>query len=134
MTRDPITCTIDTQLQEVAEIMCESNYGEIPIVDDEKKVVGVITDRDITCRTVAVGKNPLTMKAEDCMTRHCVTINENAELKECYSLMEEHQIRRVPVVDAEGHCCGIVAQADIALKASDNKISEVVQKVSKGIL
>lgn len=131
MTKDPVCCSPETSLEKVAKSMCDSDCGEIPVLDDEEKPIGVITDRDITCRTVAEAKNPLDLKAEDCMTRECITIDEEASLEECCELMEKHQIRRVPVVDDEGRCCGIVAQADIALNAPREKIAEVLQEVSK---
>lgn len=131
MTKDPQCSSPDTSLEEVARLMCEYDCGEIPIVDEDKKPVGVITDRDITCRTVAGGKNPLELTAGDCMTKSCVTISRDASLEECCAVMEEHQIRRVPVVDEEGCCCGIVAQADLALKAPKEKVVEVLEEVSK---
>ncbi|PYS78494.1 MAG: CBS domain-containing protein [Acidobacteria bacterium] len=116
MTPDPTCCTPDTTLQRVAEMMVEHDCGEIPVVDNVASMlpVGVITDRDITCRTVAKGLNPLTLTVADCMTTPCVTVTPDTSLAECCRILEENQIRRVPVVDAGGTCCGIVALADIA--------------------
>jgi CBS domain-containing protein len=131
MTKNPACCSPETSLQEIAKSMLEANCGEIPVLNEEKKPVGVITDRDITCRAVAQGKNPLELKAKDCMTKSIVMVREDTSLQECCAIMEEYQIRRVPVVDAQGRCCGIVAQADIALKASKEKAAEVLKQVSK---
>lgn len=134
MTADPACCTADTPLPEVAKMMVDCDCGAIPVVDshDTKKPVGMITDRDITIRTVAEGKNPLDLTASDAMTVNVMTVNPDTSLEECCNLMEKHQIRRVVVVDKNGACCGMIAQADIAINADDRKTAEVVQEVSKG--
>ena len=134
MTADPACCTADTPLPEVAKMMKECDCGCIPVVDDmtNKKPVGMITDRDITIRTVAEGRNPMDMKASDAMTANVMTVTPETSLEECCNLMEEHQIRRVAVVDKNGSCCGMIAQADIAVNADSSKTAEVVQEVSRG--
>jgi CBS domain-containing protein len=133
MTSDPACCTADSLLQRVAEMMVENDCGEIPVVDNmaSMRPIGVITDRDITCRTVAKGLNPLAMTVGDCMTTPCVCVTPDASLDECCELMEKDQIRRIPVVDARGACCGIVALADIAKNASRDETAEVVKEVSE---
>jgi CBS domain-containing protein len=133
MTSDPACCTPDSTLQRVAEMMVENDCGEIPVVENiaSMKPVGVITDRDITCRTVAKGLNPLTMTAGDCMTTPCITVTPDMSLDECCRRMEENQIRRVPVVDESGACCGIVALADVARHAGKRDTAEVVKEVSE---
>jgi CBS domain-containing protein len=134
MTKDPACCTQDTGLQEVAKMMVDDDCGCIPVVDsqDSKMPVGMITDRDITCRVVAKGQNPLDLTAKDAMTTTVVSVTPDTSLEDCANLMEESQIRRVAVVDENGACCGIVAQADIAQNAGDRVTAEVVQEVSKG--
>lgn len=134
MTKNPVCCTPETDLKTVAKMMCEHSCGEIPVVENEgnKKTIGVITDRDITCRTVAQGRNPLELKAKDCMSSNPVTVKQNADLQECVRLMEQHKIRRIPVVDDKGLLCGIVAQADIARKVP-GKTAEVVREVSQPV-
>ncbi len=133
MTPDPACCTPDTTLQRVAELMVENDCGEIPVVENaaSMKPVGVITDRDIVCRTVAKGQNPLTMTVSECMTTPCVTVTPDTSLDECCRVLEENQIRRVPVVDAGGVCCGIVALADIAKHAKKRDTADVVKEVSE---
>jgi CBS domain-containing protein len=115
-------------------MMVDSDCGCIPVVDskDSKMPVGMITDRDITCRVVAKGQNPLDLTAQDAMTTTVVSVTPETSIEDCCDLMEESQIRRVAVVDANGACCGIVAQADVANNASESKTAEVVQEVSKG--
>jgi len=133
MTKNPACCTADSNLQDVAKLMVKHDCGETPVVDNttSKKLVGVITDRDITVRAVAAGKNPLEMTAGDCMTSPCVTVKQDLSVQECCSVMEQNKIRRVPVVDDKGNCCGIVAQADIAKHATEQATAEVVKGVSE---
>lgn len=133
MTANPACCTPETSLQETARLMVEHDCGCVPVVENTEnmKPVGTITDRDICCRTVAEGKNPLEMTAGDCMTTPVVTVAEDASVDDCCRVMEEKQVRRVPVVDAKGGCCGIVAQADIAQHASTARAGEVVREVSQ---
>src|SRR4051812_9979599 len=101
MTENPACCTPDTGLQEVAKLMLDCDCGCIPVVDsgNSKMPVGMITDRDITCRVVAQGKNPLDLSARDAMTSTVVSVTPDTSLEDCMSLMEESQIRRIAVVD-----------------------------------
>ena len=132
MTEDPACCTRETSLQEVARRMVENDCGCIPVVEsrEDLRPVGVVTDRDICCRVVAAGKNPLELTAADCMTSPCITVTPETSVEECCQVLEENRIRRAVVVDHEGRCCGIVAQADIA-GAEDDKAAEVVRIVSE---
>ncbi len=133
MTPDPACCTSETSLREVAQMMVDNDCGEIPVVENQENQlpIGVITDRDIVCRVVATGQNPLDLTVADCMSRPCVTVTPEMTLEECCNVLEENQIRRVPVVDAGGACCGIVALADIALHTRKKALTgEVVKEVS----
>jgi CBS domain-containing protein len=133
MTQNPACCTADTKLQEVAMLMVEHDCGQTPVVDNKKsmKLVGIITDRDITVRTVAEGKNPLEMTAGDCMSSPCVTVRPELSVEECCTVMEDNKVRRVLVVNEKGSCSGIVAQADIAQHATKQETAEVVKGVSQ---
>lgn len=133
MTSDPACCTPDTPLQEVARLMVENDCGQIPVVDDQNnmRTVGVITDRDIVCRALARGDNPLTLTAEHVMTRPVLTVRPGTKVEECCRLMEERQVRRTPVEDDQGRCCGIVSLADIAQNLSEKTTGEVVRTVSQ---
>lgn len=133
MTDSPRCCTPETGLQQVAQLMVDCDCGCIPVVDDDssKMPVGMITDRDITCRVVAQGRNPLELMARDAMTSTVVSVTPDTPLEECLKLMEESQVRRIAVVDSDGKICGIVAQADVALNADKQKTAEVVQQVSQ---
>src|SRR6266700_3201352 len=104
MTGDPACCTAETSLPEVARMMVDRDCGEIPVVDNtsSKVPIGVVTDRDIVCRTVANGLNPLDLTAADCMSKPTVTVTPEMSLEECCRIMEDKLIRRVPVVDDRG--------------------------------
>lgn len=130
MTKDVACCSPDAGLQEVAQMMVEHDCGGIPVCDGQAPI-GFVTDRDIVCRVVAHGNNPLELKARDIMTQPCVTISQDATLKDCAAKMEEHQIRRILVVDDAGKLCGVVAQADVARNASKQLTGEVVAEVSE---
>ncbi len=133
MTANPACSTRETPLHEVARLMLDHDCGEIPIVEshERKATVGVVTDRDIVCRVVAKGQNPTEATAEDAMTSPAVTVTPDTALEECSRIMEQKQIRRVPVVDENGLCVGIVALADIALQAKSGMAGEVVKEVSE---
>jgi CBS domain-containing protein len=133
MTPDPACCTPDTSLSEVASMMVDNDCGEIPVIENQanKLPIGVVTDRDIVCRTVAKGLNPLDLTAADCMTRQIVTVTPDMPVEECSRIMEEKLIRRVPVVEGSGACCGIVALADIALHVRKSVAGEIVKEVSE---
>jgi CBS domain-containing protein len=132
MTENPICCTRDTSLQEVARNMAEHDCGAIPVVasHQHREPIGMITDRDITCRAVAMGRNPLELKAGDCMSSPVMTVQHDTTVEDCCDLMEKGQLRRIIVVDDEGCCCGIVAQADIALHAPQRQTAHVLREVS----
>lgn len=131
MTSAPQCCSSDTTLNEVANLMVEADCGEIPVIDASNRLIGVITDRDIVCRVVAKGKNPSAVTAAECMSEPVVVVTEDTTLEDVMAVMEENQIRRVPVVDAAGSCCGIISQADVAKAATDNQTGELVKEVSK---
>jgi CBS domain-containing protein len=131
MTPKPACCTPRTTLDEIAKLMIENDCGEIPVVDSSDQVVGVVTDRDIVCRAVAEGKNPLAHTAESCMSQPAVTVRADAPLDDVVSIMEKHQIRRVPVVDGDGGCTGIIAQADIARTSREREVAHLVREVSR---
>jgi CBS domain-containing protein len=131
MTPDPACCTAKTTLDQVAKMMIQTDCGEIPVLDVGDRVIGVVTDRDIVCRVVAEGKNPMAYTAETCMTHPVITVTEDTPVDEIVATMEKHQIRRVPVVDDRGACTGIVSQADLAWARPKDQVGELVREVSR---
>ncbi len=131
MTEHPATCTVDTPLGAVAKLMVQHNCGEIPVLDGARDLVGVVTDRDIVCRLVASGKNPLECTAEMAMTSPAISVRTDTPLDEVLAVMERHLIRRVPVLDDNDRCVGILGQADLAWAVSGKDVVKLVRDVSR---
>jgi|SRR5579872_1175195 len=131
MTADPACCLPDTPIDQVARMMVQNDCGEIPVIDRSDQPVGVVTDRDIVCRVVAEGKNPSAYPAEMCMTSGVIAVRGDTTLDDVVATMEKYRIRRVPVVDDNGRCSGIISQADIAAYGPSKKTSELVTKISR---
>jgi CBS domain-containing protein len=98
---------------------------------DRQEPVGIITDRDIACRAVARGKDPSQTTVGECMSSRLATIGQDAAIEDCCDQMEEFKIRRLLVVDDHGRLCGIVAQADVALRMAEHKAAELLREVSQ---
>ena len=133
MTPDPACCTPQTTLDEVARLMVENRCGEIPVVDSWAQPIGVITDRDIVCRVVAEGRNPAAYTAESCMSQPAVTVDDATPLEQVVAKMETYQVRRLPVVDGDGCCAGIIAQADVARAGREGELAHLVREVSRDV-
>lgn len=129
MTRDVETVGPTATVQEVAERMKAANIGSIPICQDSH-LVGTITDRDITIRVTAEGRDPQVTVVRDVMSQPVVTVRSQQDVLEAEQLMHDHQIRRLPVVEQDGRLVGYVTTATIAKRDADEK---VVGKVLKGI-
>lgn len=130
MTRTPVCCNPTDKLDAVARQMLDHSCGEIPVCQGEK-VIGVITDRDITCRVVAAGKSPMAVPASDIMTRNVCVIRDSEKLDAALQLMEEELVRRLPVVDGTGKIVGIVSQADLIARVPSLKVARLMRSVSK---
>ena len=130
MTPRPRVCSAGVPLAHAARLMLETDVGEIPVIGDGLKVLGVITDRDIVVRCVAAGGDPRNTPVKACMTAPALTLADDASLEECARLMAGQQIRRVPIVDASGAICGIVAQADLEATDARSLKAEVAARVA----
>lgn len=130
MSPDPATCTPATPIAEIARRMVEFDCGAVPVVetDDEPRPVGMVTDRDIVCRLIAEGLNPLDCESADCMTTPCVTIPVDSDVNAARDLLTQNKIRRLVVVDENGLVCGMLSLADLVLGTSD---ADVVRTVSE---
>ena len=135
MTPDPVCCTPEDSAHKVAKILRDQNIGSVPVVMDQssRKLVGMITDRDLCCSIVAEGLDPASTKIDRLFSLNPVTCREGENINNCEQLMQEHQIRRIPIVDGEERCIGIVTQADLALKESAEKVSKTVAEISKPV-
>jgi CBS domain-containing protein len=133
MTTNPVCCTITDTAQKVARIFRDKQIGSLPVVADQQsqKLIGMITDRDLCCSVVADGLDAKSTTIERFISLNPVSCRDGENLDKCERAMQEHQIRRIPVVDAEGKCIGIVSQADLALKDKPEKVSKTVAEISK---
>jgi CBS domain-containing protein len=133
MTPNPVCCLPTDTAQKVARILCDNSVGSVPVVADQqsRRLIGMITDRDLCCSVMAEGLDPKSTTIESYFTADPVRCRDGDNLAKCEEAMQEHQIRRVPVVDEEGCCIGVVSQADLALKEQPEKFSKTVAEISK---
>jgi CBS domain-containing protein len=131
MTTDPAWCTPESTVRDAAELMRLRDCGCIPVLErDSRRLVGVVTDRDIVVRGIADGSDPRSVQVGDIASRDIVTVRPDDDLDEALRLMGQHQVRRLPVVD-EGQLVGVLAQADVAHEAKDKDVGQVVEEISK---
>lgn len=131
MTANPCCCQQDTPLQAVAQMMIDNDCGMIPVVDDDGKPVGTVTDRDIAVRIVARGKDVASACACDAMTTPVHAVALDSSLRDAVCLMEAEKVRRLLVVDADGKLAGVAAIADLALAGKDEATAQVVKEISE---
>ena len=132
MTKNPSCVTPDTRVQDAARLMKNEDVGIIPVVESQgsKKLVGVITDRDIAIRVVADGSASSNSSVRDIMTSNITTSAPGDSVKDVMELMGREQVRRIPIVD-KGELVGIIAQADIVREADDKRAERTVEKISE---
>ncbi len=128
MTADPRSVGASASVVEAARLMREQHIGSLPVTEDDR-LVGMITDRDITTRVVAESAVPETTSVGDVYSRDLISVEPNSDLDEALRLMARHQVRRLPVVEND-RLVGMVAQADIALKESE-RTGELVGAISE---
>lgn len=131
MTKSPRVVTADASVQEAARLMKSEDTGVLPVVESHgaKRLVGVITDRDIALRVVAEGRSSATVR--DAMSTGVRTCKEGDDLKSVMKVMADEQVRRVPIVDDRGDLVGIVSQADIVLEGDDKRAEETIEQISQ---
>lgn len=120
MCKDVCFVKPDCNVYDAARIMCENHIGCIPVCNDEKNIVGILTDRDILLRTVACNKETKTTPVSDIMTTNVCTCNYEQDICEAENIMAKNQIRRIPVVDNKNKVVGILTVGDLA--RNDRKI------------
>lgn len=133
MTSDPGVCTMDQPIREAAEMMIDCDCGAVPVVEnmDSMRLMGIVTDRDLAVRAVAKGLDAETTRVSECMSTDLSCVNPEASIEEAERIMEDRQVRRVPVVDSENCVLGMVSLADIALSRGPHQAAQVVQEVSR---
>jgi CBS domain-containing protein len=118
-------------LAEAAKKMASQDIGSLPVCAERKRVVGIITDRDITVRAVARGMDPNSTRVEEVMTRDVLSCSSEAEVEQACELMEKRQVRRLLVTGQDDTPVGIVSLGDIALCLRESQSGEVLKKVSE---
>jgi CBS domain-containing protein len=134
MTPEPACCTPDSTARDAALLMKQYDCGSIPVVDKVHtlRLVGTVTDRDLAVRGLALNKGPET-PIRELMTGEPITAGPDDEVEIVREVMVSRQVRRVPVVDADGALVGIVAQADLAREdgaASDQEVGRIIEAIS----
>jgi CBS domain-containing protein len=134
MTPNPACCTPEDTAERAARLMRNLDVGAIPIIDNEqdRRPVGIVTDRDLCLGVVASGADPGSTTLAGHMSPELVCCRPEDDVREVSELMQSRQIRRVPIVDESGACVGIVAMADLAVKAPrEGQAGEAIQEVSQ---
>ena len=131
MTSNPRVVTPETPVQDAARLMKSEDTGVLPVVESEgnRRLVGVVTDRDITIRVVGEGR--ANAQVRDAMTANVRTAKPSDSAKDIMSVMAREQVRRIPVVDAQGMVVGIVSQADIVREGDDSRAEETIERISR---
>jgi CBS domain-containing protein len=134
MTKNPVCCLPSDTVAKAAELMKNKDIGSIPVIENEqtKKLVGIVTDRDLALKIVADKLDAKTTKVDEVMTRKVVTCHAEDDLQKALDAMAEHQLRRIPVVDNDNKILGIIAQADVATRVDQpEKTAEMVKEISQ---
>jgi CBS domain-containing protein len=131
MTRNPRAALSDSPVSDVARIMRDENTGIVPIVDDDGRLLGVVTDRDIVVRSIAEGNDPLVMRAADLMSADVEVATPDESVRDVVHLMGDRQVRRIPVVDQDDVLVGIISMADVATRADyDTDLQDALEEIS----
>ncbi|HEV7429091.1 MAG TPA: CBS domain-containing protein [Thermoanaerobaculia bacterium] len=132
MTPNPATVSQKDSIRDAARIMASEDTGVVPVVDG-RKIVGLVTDRDIVIRCVAEGKDTATAKVKECMTQSVRSVKEDTPVAEVLTMMSNAQIRRVPVVNNIDELVGIVSIGDISTETNqDGKVGRTIEQISQG--
>jgi len=134
MTVNPSCCLISDTVYQAAQLMKSEDVGPIPILTDleSRRLEGIITDRDIVLQVVAEGRDPNNTRVNEIMSKDVYTCKVDDDAHKAVHLMEEHHVRRVPIVNEYGQLAGIVSQADVATRMGEPaSTAEVVKEISQ---
>ena len=136
MTKDPVCCLPGDRVDHAAQLMEDEDVGSIPVVADQKtkRLMGIVTDRDLALKVVAQRRSIPSVTVEEVMSRNPVTCHADDDLQKAIDAMERNQVRRIPVVGDNDQLVGIIAQADVAIRAHQPETTaEVVEEISKSV-
>jgi CBS domain-containing protein len=134
MTTNPVCCLPGDTIESVAQWMKNEDVGSLPVVENHQtqKLIGIVTDRDITMRVIAEKRDPNNTRVVEVMTPNPIRCDVNDSLDKAADAMSQNQIRRIPIVNQDQQIVGIIAQADLATRLQDSrKSADVVQDVSQ---
>jgi CBS domain-containing protein len=134
MTMNPACCLPNDTVLQLAQMMKDKDIGPVPIIENEqtRRLVGIVTDRDLALKVVAEGRDARTTTAAEVMTRKVVSCHAEDDLQKALEAMSEHQLRRIPVVDNDFRIIGIIAQADVATRVDQpEKTAALVKGISQ---
>jgi CBS-domain-containing membrane protein len=120
MTHDPVFCLASDTVDRAAQLMRQEDVGSLPVIESyqNKRLIGIITDRDIALKVVAE-KRDANMRAQEVMTHNPVTCHADNDIQVALNAMASHQLRRIPVVDDKNQVVGIISQSDVATRVSE---------------
>jgi len=130
LTREVETIRPDMPVREAAQRMRSMDVGALPVCDG-RRLLGMVTDRDITIRVTAEGRDPANTPVQEAMTPDLAYVFEDQDVREAARIMEERQIRRLPVVDRDKHLVGILSLGDIATTGQDRLSGDALQAISQ---
>jgi CBS domain-containing protein len=131
MTPNPETVSDRDSVRDAARIMKDADTGVVPVVDG-RKIIGLITDRDIVVRGVAEGKDIANMKVNEIMTKSVRSVREDASVNDALEMMSSADIRRIAVVNQNDELVGIVSLGDISTNTNaDGKVGKTVESISE---
>lgn len=129
MTPDAVCVQASESVHDAARRMAELGVGSLPICGEDNKLKGVLTDRDIVVKVIAAGNDPRAVHAGELAQGEAVTIGADDSAEEILATMNQHQVRRLPVIDGRD-MIGIVAMADVARAMSDPSVGDLVEALS----
>lgn len=132
MTRDPYTVRPEALSTEAARLMAESDVGAIPVVDSENRLLGIVTDRDIAVRVVAVGRDPRSTRVDEIASMRVSPAYPDEPLDEAVEQMAYRRVRRLPVVEDE-RLVGMLSQADVVHEVRDKQAGQLVEAISNPV-
>lgn len=130
MTPNPRIVSTDDDITSIARILADDDIGGVIVCNDEKRLQGIITDRDIAVEVVAAGKDPASTRAGELLDgRETITIGADDSVHIAIETMKDHAVRRLPVID--GHeVIGMVSQADLAVNVADDDVGDLLAAIS----
>jgi CBS domain-containing protein len=134
MTDNPVCCLPGDSVSQAARVMRREHVGPVPVISDEqtRELIGIVTDRDLAIKVVAESRDSNKTTVGEVMTNTIIACREDDDMSSAIAAMEEHQIRRIPVIDQGGRIVGIISQADVATRVHEPKrTAEMVEEISR---